>query len=866
MAGESAPPGGFRRVRRLSGFPLEAGIMEPPGMMKPPPMPPPTFHEHFDPVGASAGGTNAGATAYPELSDERLQSNFTLLSLSGQLALARTYLSPLHVAIERGQELQLIQRCVQGLSDGMRVQGRTAYVSRSASVSTNTQHGGGGSRRAASITDQAAAVVLMLLGKVISDGAATAGTSSAAIESIQSLCSTLLLEKLANWLAMGGASSGRGMVATDVALALSAYDYDMSSTADAVATSSISVLVASGMHDLLLHTFGEGVSTRKNVVSTTTQVSASWAELMDNSVPLGTASANRAATSLPPLVFATRGEGELSVAASLRFTPLHLRRDPVDRGIAVEKSIKLLGNMSSVGGDSDSGASIRIARGERVEVTVQVRLTDDATGSATGSFLMGSSGSAVEVVDWLPGGLEVLDPLLFDSASSDASAASSNWHSRWRNWYSDWCMAFGFGAFETLDRSRGVRWTASNAEGGRTYTMSYQALATTTGCFSVPPTMAKVVEEEEVMGMSAAGAVEVVGGAVSEDAHGAFSCTDFHMTTIPDISSNGSSNGISSNGISSNGAKGRGDDGTVATSESSGTVVVLPPLLAEGILQLRIPAPTVPEDAVAARSWSWVERQAVVRMLAWELGVDYGRMVVLTERRRTATSVAAGSTSVARWVNVTMGLGLYVVNHSEASAFHTSLASCVSAGTLQTALQQYHAARMATESVDNEAGFGAVLTSTSIGSSVVGPGIADGGGNGGGGSDVEVVETEASVKDKAKTEEVHTLISAAAALSSSTGGAGEDAPAAKVHHSLPLLLGGVVTMLALTMLARAVKRRTQHSAHARARSVQLAPFFGVNTAAASAAPLDSVQQHRHLAQDGPSEHDALTSDEDDEVC
>jgi hypothetical protein len=46
----------------------------------------------------------------------------------------------------------------------------------------------------------------------------------------------------------------------------------------------------------------------------------------------------------------------------------------------------------------------------------------------------------------------------------------------------------------------------------------------------------------------------------------------------------------------------------------------------------------------------------------------------------------------------------------------------------------------------------------------------------------------------------------------------------------------------------------------------MSPFFGVHAAAAAgAAPLDSTQQHVHLAQEGPSEHDSLTSDEDEDA-
>jgi hypothetical protein len=837
-----------------------------------PPMPP-KFHEQFEPIGANA---NAGAS-YPELSDKRLQSNFTQLSLSGQLALARTYLLSSTSSDELRQRLDLVQSCVAGVGDGMRVQGRTAYVSQSAS-STKIQHGAGGSARAASMPDQVSTVALMLLGKGLSTTATVDGKAAVTMEAIQTICSTPLLEKLVNWLAMGGDNSGRGMVAAEVALALSSYDYDASSSEGLVG--SISVLVASGVQDLLLHTFGGGAGAVKQIASTTAQVSVSWAELLDNQLPrLVEARADAAATSQPPLVFATRGEGELSVTASLRFTPLYLRRDSVDRGIAVEKTIKLLGNASN-GGVDGSGSSIRVARGERVEVTVQVRLTDDASGSVN-MFGGGSGGSVVEVVDWLPGGLEVLDPLLFDSASSTSSAPIT-WFSRWSSWYSNWCMAFGFGPFETLDRSRGVRWTANNAAGGRTYTMSYQALATTTGCFGVPPTMAKVVEEEEVMGMSAAGAVEVVGATSAGESAatdstkgegGTFSCAEYHMSTIPQ----------KKEGADSGAADGSGDGDL--TSSPIGSTIIPPQLLAESILQLRIPVPSASTPGSHGWRWSWVERQAVARLLAWELGVDYGQMVVLTERRlaemkkktagtggtrggKTSGSSTGGGSA---WMNVSMSLGLHVANNSEASAFHASLAHCVRIGALQVALQQYHAARMTTETngagvgagAGAGAGFAVVLTSTGVGSAVHATGTTQHGGG-----DVEVVESEVSVKDKAKSEAVQALVGSGLSpplTGAAEGGVSETEGA---QFSVPVLVGGLAALLVLTLVARMVKKRSQLSANSRAanRSVQMSPFFGVHAAAAAgAAPLDSTQQHVHLAQEGPSEHDSLTSDEDEDA-
>ena len=118
-------------------------------------------------------------------------------------------------------------------------------------------------------------------------------------------------------------------------------------------------------------------------------------------------------------------------------------------------------------------------------LTHSLALTHSLTLSLTHSLIQ----RMVQVVDMLPGGLEPLDPNIYNDAATagggggGGSAAGGGFLWDWRRWWCGWFYKH-FNERETLKDE--VRWTSNWLPAG-TYTLEYKAIATTTGCFAFPP-------------------------------------------------------------------------------------------------------------------------------------------------------------------------------------------------------------------------------------------------------------------------------------------------------------------------------------------------------------------------------------------
>lgn len=241
------------------------------------------------------------------------------------------------------------------------------------------------------------------------------------------------------------------------------------------------------------------------------------------------------------LVFNAKGSGEVSVAASLNFTPAELLPFPTYRGLWVQRIVQL----SSASGGSVTGVGL----GKMVKVAVQVTSPDD------------QSDVVVEVL--MPGGLEPLDPNVFTDpdvaticsssegesnldtpvsnnavrgiirplkrggaagnmqmsvgpsvlvapsisgvsniVAGDAGPSSSS-SSRYFGWWTPWPICPQQTTLPSV-----VTFTFAYFRAG-TQTIRFKAIAATSGVFSLPPVKAYVQQQPEVMGLSAAGVFTV---------------------------------------------------------------------------------------------------------------------------------------------------------------------------------------------------------------------------------------------------------------------------------------------------------------------------------------------------------------------
>lgn len=293
---------------------------------------------------------------------------------------------------------------------------------------------------------------------------------------------TLLVQKLAGHVAQGDAASQRwGGGALDGAsrgFALSDYDSWSSSS-----TPNLQLVVASGAVSLLTAHFSAGRDTG-TVTSAT-----NWSAL---------------ASPPPPMGFRATGSGQVAVAAAMTFVPRQLFATAVYRGLFVERVIQHIDPISGL----PVGRPLRAARlGDIVAVTLQLTTPDDLRD--------------VMLEDWAAGGLEPLDPNVGNSATATLNRNSDcappaarpvgggggpppSLHIDY-GMYLHWFSCTSFVRQTRPDRVSYVsRWVSAG-----THSVTYSAMAATSGTWVHPPAQASVALQPELMGMSAAGSFRV---------------------------------------------------------------------------------------------------------------------------------------------------------------------------------------------------------------------------------------------------------------------------------------------------------------------------------------------------------------------
>ena len=114
--------------------------------------------------------------------------------------------------------------------------------------------------------------------------------------------------------------------------------------------------------------------------------------------------------------------------------------------------------------------------GAVVSVTLQIDTPDEI--------------SSLVVEDWLPAGLEALDPNLdnFGSGGGGDGGGGGGGGAPWPWWLCGWWRCSSFARETHKDR---VRYFAAWAAAG-THTLSYEAIAATRGAFVLPPAKVRV--------------------------------------------------------------------------------------------------------------------------------------------------------------------------------------------------------------------------------------------------------------------------------------------------------------------------------------------------------------------------------------
>jgi Bacterial Alpha-2-macroglobulin MG10 domain/Alpha-2-macroglobulin family len=204
------------------------------------------------------------------------------------------------------------------------------------------------------------------------------------------------------------------------------------------------------------------------------------------------------------LHFVTAGRGEISVALAMRFVPLLMPKKAMWHGITVERIVRpcsvhrnhvtdadsddpiLRVYSGGVQYDFESYADVHSARlGQSLCVTVQISSPDAL--------------SSVIIEDYLPGGLEPVDPNLHSSSNQGRGGTSS----RWQRVDSGWSFAFRFlPTVEQTVETDHVRFYLHQMPAG-SHSFTFQARAVTQGTFAHPPARAYCSHQEELRGATA---------------------------------------------------------------------------------------------------------------------------------------------------------------------------------------------------------------------------------------------------------------------------------------------------------------------------------------------------------------------------
>ena len=280
------------------------------------------------------------------------------------------------------------------------------------------------------------------------------------------------LDKLANHVAMGQTAGVTGASLVD-GIALADYDH-----------ASLSLAARVHVRALLTHPDVQAIKLFDAELTS----SGSAADGGAPSTRTMAWSALRMASPPPPLIFSASGVGEASIALSLDFVPADLPAEAVYRGIDVAKIVRLFE------ADEAAGPPLRsIPVGRVVTVTLQLTTADEITN--------------LVVEDWLPAGLEPIDPhLATSSAGADQPHQKMPPLPWWRMGSCMWWWRCTEWVRETKKDS--VSFYAPWAHAG-THTLSFEAVAVTRGSFALPPTQAHAAMEPELMGLSKAGHLTV---------------------------------------------------------------------------------------------------------------------------------------------------------------------------------------------------------------------------------------------------------------------------------------------------------------------------------------------------------------------
>ncbi|KAF5837388.1 hypothetical protein DUNSADRAFT_4436 [Dunaliella salina] len=203
------------------------------------------------------------------------------------------------------------------------------------------------------------------------------------------------------------------------------------------------------------------------------QVTVPWAQLPSNPGQLS---------------IQAEGQGEATVAASLRFVPAALLRHPTYRGLWVECAVRAVDPAT---GDPAGPALEGVPVGATLAFTLQVTTPDDL-GPVTVDVLM-------------PAGLEPVDPNL-SAGRARVCAMGDLGDAAWMTARSWWPVC---PTQET--KPDAVQFHYQSMMAG-THTLEFMAVASTEGIFVLPSVKAFADNQAEVMGMTASQTFEICAG------------------------------------------------------------------------------------------------------------------------------------------------------------------------------------------------------------------------------------------------------------------------------------------------------------------------------------------------------------------
>jgi uncharacterized protein YfaS (alpha-2-macroglobulin family) len=184
------------------------------------------------------------------------------------------------------------------------------------------------------------------------------------------------------------------------------------------------------------------------------------------------------------LLLSKDGPGRLYYRIGLRYAPLTLRLEPLDRGFTVERTYEAADGEGDVRRDDDG--TWRIRAGSRVRVTV--------------TMVAPTRRYHVALVDPLPAGLEALNPALATTGTLPGSGGGPTPYpaARPRSRIDQWWWPRPWFQHQNLRDERVEAFSSLVWAGVHTY--SYVARATTPGRFVVPPPKAEEMYTPETFG------------------------------------------------------------------------------------------------------------------------------------------------------------------------------------------------------------------------------------------------------------------------------------------------------------------------------------------------------------------------------